>query len=93
MVKKTKQKRTRFAFWLMLVLIWCLDIGKRRRQKKIVRILFLHVIELSFEFSVMSFGLWNGPSVFMMLMNTVFAEIGKFAGAYTDDIETVGEHI
>ena len=29
----------------------------------------------------------------MMLMNTVFAEIGKFAGAYIDDIETVGEHI
>ena len=55
-----------------------------------MRILFLHVI---FEFSVMSFGLWNGPSVFVMLMNTVFVEIGKFAGAFTDDIETVGEHI
>ena len=55
-----------------------------------MRILLLHVI---FEFSVMIFGLWNGPSVFMMLMNTVFAETGKFAGAYTDDIETVGEHI
>ena len=50
LVKKNKNKnKTTCSLWLMLVLIWCPDTGKRRCQKKIVRKLLLLVLELSFN--------------------------------------------